>query len=387
MSIPRVLYAERQVLHADDLNDEQAERIAVRRRHNLAAHGWGILAGLRLKIEDAKLVLKPGAALDGYGRELYVPGDIMVAEDFFRSFAADDSPSVVLDFWLRYAREPATPPHPGIYAAGEGKHTRWVERTVLCATTQVEELDPRRPPGVPPDDFGDGNHQGLPGDFGYVPYRDPPDDAEHSWPVFLGRVEFNGADAQRKYIIRDESLRPYAGLVGEVVRSVSREMVSDDSKAPQPPQPVQAAEMELARAQPGRPAFAVRIPNPSDQMVERLALLSSSEAILRGDLTAYGNLNLAGLELRASAESPNIALPWHIYRVTEEVGGRKVNELRIEIAHPDKTDDVGLCQFVIGHTQISSGQAHFQPDLTVRADGTVKVHSRLKVIGAFLPAG
>jgi len=41
----RVDFRAGQVLDAVDLVDEQIYRIALRRRHNIAHHGWGIVHG------------------------------------------------------------------------------------------------------------------------------------------------------------------------------------------------------------------------------------------------------------------------------------------------------------------------------------------------------
>lgn len=44
--VTRVHYREGQILRTADLRDEQAYRIQMRCRHNLAHHGWGIVQGL-----------------------------------------------------------------------------------------------------------------------------------------------------------------------------------------------------------------------------------------------------------------------------------------------------------------------------------------------------
>ena len=45
MTVTRVRYREQQRLRSSDLQDEQAHRIAIRRRHNIAQHDWGIVRG------------------------------------------------------------------------------------------------------------------------------------------------------------------------------------------------------------------------------------------------------------------------------------------------------------------------------------------------------
>ncbi|MFN8564815.1 MAG: hypothetical protein U0703_25050 [Anaerolineae bacterium] len=64
--IMRVHYYDRQFLRAQDFTDEQAYQIAMRRRHNLSHHIWGIVRGLELEFNqpDGVFVIKPGIAVD-----------------------------------------------------------------------------------------------------------------------------------------------------------------------------------------------------------------------------------------------------------------------------------------------------------------------------------
>ncbi|MCY0916455.1 hypothetical protein [Massilia antarctica] len=78
MSIMRVHYRERQRLGAADLRFEQDYRLGLGGRHGLAHHGWGIVRGLRLVAAGAGYLLTPGIAIDGYGREIVVPGPLVV---------------------------------------------------------------------------------------------------------------------------------------------------------------------------------------------------------------------------------------------------------------------------------------------------------------------
>lgn len=80
MPITRVRWRERQRLSAADLGAEQLYRLQALGRHLLAPHDWGVVRGLWLVPEHARLSLKwrltPGIAVDGYGRELLVPEPI-----------------------------------------------------------------------------------------------------------------------------------------------------------------------------------------------------------------------------------------------------------------------------------------------------------------------
>jgi hypothetical protein len=73
MSIMRVHYRERQRLSAADMRLEQDYRLGLGGRHDLAHHDWGIVRGLRIKANGSGFLLTPGIAIDGYGREIFVP--------------------------------------------------------------------------------------------------------------------------------------------------------------------------------------------------------------------------------------------------------------------------------------------------------------------------
>ncbi|MBI4674003.1 MAG: hypothetical protein HY741_20345 [Chloroflexi bacterium] len=66
-----------QMLTADDLRAEQQYQREMQWQHNRMLHGYGIVAGLEAAIEQnengsAHVVIAPGYALDGWGRELIV---------------------------------------------------------------------------------------------------------------------------------------------------------------------------------------------------------------------------------------------------------------------------------------------------------------------------
>jgi hypothetical protein len=70
----RPSYFDGQLLSANDLRDEQRYLMERRYRHNLALHGWGVVAGMAVTISgdasSASLVVEPGLALDPSGREI-----------------------------------------------------------------------------------------------------------------------------------------------------------------------------------------------------------------------------------------------------------------------------------------------------------------------------
>lgn len=58
------------VLGADDLETEQAYLLARMRRHNRYLHGYGTVCGLRVMLQEGKVLVEPGLAIDCAGNEL-----------------------------------------------------------------------------------------------------------------------------------------------------------------------------------------------------------------------------------------------------------------------------------------------------------------------------
>lgn len=82
MSITRVRYRERQRLTAADLRLEQEYRLGMAGRHHLSHHQWGVVRGLRvLRSAAGAFTLTPGIAIDGYGREIFVPEPVALEVD------------------------------------------------------------------------------------------------------------------------------------------------------------------------------------------------------------------------------------------------------------------------------------------------------------------
>src|SRR6266508_1745140 len=183
----RAKYLERQILTADDLNQEQGYRLESHRRHNLANHDWGILHGLHFYLQDNQLWLAEGMAVDGYGRELFVSEPFPILWELFAALYKDrkQEEKAVLDLWLRYAREENQSPQRDRDVCDPHQTSRSLEEARLCAPRPPRDaeghpkmIDPRRPSGVPVDDLD------------FAPFREPPDDPARSWPLYLGRLEW-----------------------------------------------------------------------------------------------------------------------------------------------------------------------------------------------------
>jgi hypothetical protein len=77
LQLKRPQYFSGQLLTAADLQAEQNYHREKAWLHNRMLHGYGIVSGLEVMIQendngDAHVVISPGYALDGYGRELIV---------------------------------------------------------------------------------------------------------------------------------------------------------------------------------------------------------------------------------------------------------------------------------------------------------------------------
>jgi len=370
--IARVSYFERQFLRTQDFVDEQAYLIAMRRRHNIAHHRWGIVEGLEIVEEEGSLFVEPGMAVDGYGRELVLPYRLSLPLSAFI-----DKGSSVLNVWLLYDRVTSGSVQRDICGAdGTPLNNRWEETPkLLLEVPDPDPLNPRAPESVPP------------GDIEFSPTRTPPDDPQQDWPVFLGRVtrttaNQSGADRnqsaasavtgtakkqeQANYTIERDH-RPYIGLVGESISTPSGTTL------------VQLGLEDTARR------FAVFIngapkqtTSSSDKKVSPdFAINSDGQIELHGDTTLHGNLTLAqgGLAFKAIELPVGTArAPWHIYRasVRDADGNLEKEQLRVEIE-----ESSAINEFAIGYW--SEEDKKFHECLTVGQDCTVTIHGNLVV--------
>jgi len=204
--ITRVHYFDRQFLQAQDFTNEQAYQIAMRRRHNISNHIWGIVRGLELEFnqQDGVFIVKPGAAVDGYGRELILTEQQQIAVAVFDVHAFER-----LDIWLEYRLEAADYSKTGSACKPEDSTSdafyRWLEQPVIVPRKEtINESDHRAPGPV------------LIGDLKFDATRTPPDSPEVYFPVFLGQIRRDVANKQPYSVILTG--RPYAGLVGGEIR-------------------------------------------------------------------------------------------------------------------------------------------------------------------------
>jgi hypothetical protein len=341
----RVQYFDRQYLRTQDFVAEQAYHLAMRRRHNIGHHTWGIVSGLELVFDDTGLRVQPGVAIDGYGRELVLPERVPLGNEAFLDKGA------VLDVALVYNLLDSDPVPLGYGSCGDDtrRYYRRVERPdVSLERTQGEDADRRHPAEV------------AEGDQDFGPNRTPYDDPRRLWPVFLGTVT-SDLETPPSYTI-DQANRPYAGLRGEAIAA-----------------PSGRARMQLGAEHESDPRrFAVSAASKGRPLLE---VTRGGRLTVRGDARVNGDLTLTNgaVEFRvgaATSEPPVFGNPWRIYGVRTQPASAtdpSLFELRIELGGepPDN-------QLVVG--AFSEEDRAFRPVLTV-AGRVVTVDGSLVVKG------
>jgi hypothetical protein len=351
----RVRHRERQPVWAADLLAEQEHRVQARRRHDRAQHRWGVVAGLELESTGAGLEIRPGVAVDGYGRSLVLRAATTIEWeriDRFRGGAA------AVDLWLLYGAVVPAAPSDG-YA--ECNAPRVAERPRLRLTTAPSATaDPvaRRPREVPLEALESGPESPAP--------------ESGAWPVYLGRLVPDGSTYRPE--IDD---RPQAGLVGEDVETPGGDV-----------------RMQVGGELPGDSArFAVELGPRGAQRTRHLAIDRQGAVRIRGDLMLEGTLALVAQHRtppRSGADpcaayadggrsgdpwapsavgfhpleaEPQAAAPWQVYRTP--AGDPPTDELRFEIAHPGAKGDPATRRLSLGRPDTAG---KFENCLSVSAD-------------------
>ena len=144
----RVNYFAGQFLDAADLTDEQDYHRGKHQRLGRLAVGSGVLCGLEVAVTgDGQLVVEPGIAIDGLGREIVVPAACVLA-DPFQPTDDDGQPcgepvrEGTVTLFLCYAeRESEARP----VAPGAGEEGNPPDRTIESFRLVIR--DGERPPG------------------------------------------------------------------------------------------------------------------------------------------------------------------------------------------------------------------------------------------------
>ncbi|MCP2257168.1 hypothetical protein LX15_000853 [Streptoalloteichus tenebrarius] len=339
--VKRVSYSDGQDLRLEDFQAEQDYHVRMRRWHNRTGHTWGVVAGLKLDLQKDRdrLVVLPGFAIDGYGRELVLlsPADVPIqpSVDEVRTY----------DVWLYYYCYAADPAPPG-YATCPQKNVpwsnyyRWVEEPRVLVTPAQGPANPDKPPKVPE------------GDLKLGPIHPSPDEAA-KWPVLLARVMAGGQPGQS--FVVDHGSRRYAGARAGSVRH------PDDNVR---------LDLTPTQTEPKRD-FGVVL-RKSDQDQELLGVSEKGARFPKG-MSVTGEVRIEGgaLAFPARTVEPKTRLPWKVYTAKDAKTNKQ--ELRVELPG-DRTSAL-----VVGSWSVEKNG--FSPFLTVGADNTVTVHGTLVVNG------
>jgi len=350
-SYPRVHYFNKQFLRKQEFVDEQSYQLAARRRHNIASHIWGIVVGLELTIEEDLLVVRSGMAIDGYGRELFLPTKRFISKNEFVRLGSNR-----LDISLTYENTPGEQAPAGYIACSNNDPDTFYRSNeiprIIVERAGPGRVNSSRPKGVPPAILDSVNNLVT------------TDDPLSVWPVHLGRLTYNPEETDpAKQIVIDATERRYAGVTAEVIDHPSnpsrvelgKSSLQDDQRV------IGETTFTYKKSNSDR-GFAIFVPPKSPGEVElfpRLEMLLNGQNYLRGDSTINGNLQLA----RGSAVQFTDAVPVDdtvpreqpsIYRTAPDGD----DQLRIDLGNLSTQN----CVLVIGFT---AEDGSFQPSLRV----------------------
>jgi hypothetical protein len=78
VSVKRLNYFTHQFLREQDFKAEQEYHVAMRRQHNRALHGWGVVEGFDVrKKSEHEIAIEPGTAIDSLGREIVLTAPVV----------------------------------------------------------------------------------------------------------------------------------------------------------------------------------------------------------------------------------------------------------------------------------------------------------------------
>lgn len=364
----RVNYFDRQYIRLAELSDEQAYHLQMHRRHNLSHHSWGIVTGLDLVLENGAPVVRPGLAVDGYGREL-----LLAERRPFDREEFDRRGSNRIDLWLEYrlalSSDAQAPVDCG--ASDPRAYYRATERAEVYSTTAGARPDPRRPPGVPAEALEE-------------PQLATPDDPARRWPVYLGRAIMQVPASGPPTFTVDAADRVYVGLNAELIDHPGNASRIELGRRPPHIDEKKIGDDTFGYAADPDRDFAVFVPNTDSPLKPALSIYKAASQI-NGTAEIHGNLVLDGSSLqftKSGVTGDDAASPDGdpaMYRATGTAG----DELRIDVGELNAADR----SIVIGLTK----DGKFQPALSIRfpgamnADGTVNpqvtVHGDLDIEG------
>lgn len=343
----RVNYFDRQFIRLSELTDEQAYHQQLHRRHNLSHHSWGIVAGLELLVQEDRPVVRPGLAVDGYGREL-----LLVDR---RSFSRDDFDRLGtnrIDLWLEYRVSFSDGPRAPLDCGSTDprRHYRATERAEVTLQRAGALPDPRQPPGVPPEALEE-------------PLLATPDDPGLRWPVYLGRIFMELENDGPPQFRVETGNRVYAGLNAEVIDHPGTAARIEIGHRPAVDEVRTVGDDTWTYAAGADRDFAVFVPDVeggASTALQPVISVYGTATQIRGSAEVHGHVVLDGASLkfkRANGSSPLADGHPAIYRL----GSASGDELRIDVGELNNADR----SLVLGVTK----DGKFQPAMTIRFPG------------------
>ncbi|MEO7752063.1 MAG: hypothetical protein ABIS35_01480 [Terracoccus sp.] len=98
----RINFFAGRLVTAEDLTSEQSSSRERQWRHNRLLHGFGVVTGLEVTVEDDSIVVSPGLAIDPLGREV-----VLTASQRLDCASVGRQPQRRLDVAIAWAEEPA----------------------------------------------------------------------------------------------------------------------------------------------------------------------------------------------------------------------------------------------------------------------------------------
>jgi hypothetical protein len=366
----RVNYFDRQFIRLADLRDEQAYHRDLRRRHNLSHHSWGIVLGLEIVLEqDGRPVVRPGLAIDGYGRELLLIARRVVGREIFDRYVTSR-----LDLWLEYQLDFEDDRLAPVECGADDPRRRYraIERAQLVFERGGARPDPRRPPHVPTEALDE-------------PLLSTTDDPRRRWPVYLGRIIMDLPASGPPTFVIDDADRVYAGLNAEVIDHPGNATRVELGRRPPHEDSRTVGDTEFLYEAGAKRDFAIFVPGEdAAQTLQPTIAVYPQATEIRGTATVHGNLILDGASLQFPDPSDITSADTNgqpaLYRTTKDTDG---DELRIDLGELNAAER----RLVLGVTK----DGVFHPALEVRfpagasTGGTsaiVVVHGDLHIQGS-----
>lgn len=229
--IKRLNYYEGQFLRARDFQDEQAYIIEMRRRHLIANHLWGIVAGLEIKQDPFSKIwsVQPGIAIDAFGREILVFDAEPLNMNTIADALSGEPKPATLKVWISYKTEKTTRPSAGYEKCGDEDEFIRVRETFSFVynddpvfdwnTKELAKQTVDNPEAWP------------------TAFQDLPDDPKKArWPVYLGTITWDTdpEDASKDIITKvtladpeqyDFKSQRYAGIVAKKIEAPSNKLL------------------------------------------------------------------------------------------------------------------------------------------------------------------